>query len=146
VNTIKTFSKILLCISISTYGLPLFAYTVPESSKVELSDAAMASAVGGSMHAEILKAPSFGTDGEVQALVSVSNGNGCCNLVYALEAIDTSGNVVRTLASGSISGNQALVISGKGLADDIIYRARVDFSNANLPGLEAVDTVWPQFQ
>lgn len=144
-NVTKMFGKLLLCVSISMYGLPAFAnIESAEASKIELTDSAMESAVGGSMHAEILSNPAVGASGSVKALVAV--GTNCCNLVYALEAVDLHGNVQRTLASGGISGNQAIVIDAEGLASDIIYRVRVDFSNANIPGLEAVDTVWRDFQ
>jgi hypothetical protein len=142
---LKLLGKFILCISISMYGLPVYASTSATASKVELSDSAMSAAIGGSMHAEILSAPATGTSGTVKALVAVGN-SGCCTLVYALEAVDINGNVQRTLTSGTISGNKALVISGQGLGSDTIYRARVDFSNANIAGLEAVDTVWTQFQ
>lgn len=144
-NVIKMFSKLLLCLSISMYGLPAFANVSATSSKVELTDAAMESAVGGSMHAEILSNPATGTAGTVKALVAVGNSD-CCNLVYALEAVNLQGDVVRTLASGGIAGNQAIVVKGQGLATDAIYRVRVDFSNANIAGLEAVDTVWRDWQ
>lgn len=145
-KVLKMLSKILLCMSLAMYGLPAFSSTVDTTaSKVELSDAAMDAAVGGSMHAEILSNPANGTDGAVKALVAVGN-NACCTLDYALEAVDLNGNVVRTLSAGTINGNQALVVVGQGLASDAIYRVRVDFANANIPGLEAVDTVWSQFQ
>lgn len=142
---LKMLSKLLLCMSISMYGLPAFAGTTSTATKVELSDAVMESAVGGSMHAEILSTPAVGTTGVVKGLVAVGT-TPCCNLQYALEAVDLGGNLVRTLSSGSIGGGEALVVSGQGIPGDIIYRVRVDFANANIGGLEAVDTVWREFQ
>ena len=67
---LKMFSKLILCLSISIYGLPTFANVTSSPSKVELSDSAMDLAVGGSMHAQILSTPEPNSNGSVKALVA----------------------------------------------------------------------------
>lgn len=141
-KTVKRIIGVWVCLSISMYGLPAFAVADASASKTELSDAAMAAAVGGSMHAEMLST-GLGQSNMVTALVAV--GVNCCDgFVYVLEAIDTNGNVQRTLASGSISGGQAKVIGGTRLASDSVYRVKLTFSA--LPGVAALDTAFPGIQ
>ncbi len=142
---LKILSKILLCMSISMYGLPVFASGIPAASKVELSDTAMESAVGGSMHAELLRTPDPGTTGTVKAIVAADASINCCTLGYVLEAIDINGNTVRIISSGSIGTNEAAIVSGEGVPSDEAYRVRVGFGSL-VPGIEAVDTVWNQFK
>jgi len=146
---LKILSKILLCISLSVYGLPVFANALPEettvASKIELSDVVMESAMGGSMHAEILSTPDPLTTGTVKALVAADASFDCCTLGYVLEAIDVNGNTVRIISSGSIGTNKTAIVSGEGLQSDEAYRITVGFGSS-VPGIEAVDTVWNQFK
>lgn len=137
-KTVKRIIGVWVCLSISMYGLPAFAVADASASKTELSDAVMAAAVGGSMHAEMLDTGQ--RDGDtVTALVAV--GATCCTFNYELEAIDLNGNLLRTLASGTVNGGQAKVISGTRLASDPYYVVyRVKLTHLGVPGVAAVDT------
>ena len=117
----------ILCFTLSSYGVPVFAMVAQTSApdKAELSDAQMAATIGGSLHTEIL------TDGEaigspVRALVAV-NASCCAGFDYTLESIDSFGNVVRTMASGTLNANQARVISGTRQNGDYLYRVKMTF-------------------
>ena len=144
-KTVKRIIGVWVCLSISMYGLPAFAVADASASKIELSDAAMAAAVGGLMHAEILNTGQ--RDGDtVTALVAV--GAICCSgFDYTLEVVDWNGNILTTLASGSISGGEAKVISGirpNGMQFTFLHATfRVKLTFSALPGIAALDTFTP---
>ena len=142
-QTVKKIIGVWVCLSISMYGLPAFAVADATASKIELSDAAMAAAVGGSMHAEILSTGSYLDNNTVKAVVAVGNTAGI-GWNYTLEAINNNG--VRTLASGSLnSPNEAWLISGARQPNDYIYRVKLSWSGD--PERTMVqDLVWPQFE
>lgn len=140
-KTVKRIIGVWICLSISMYGLPAFAVADASASKIELSDAAMAAAVGGSMHAEILNTGQ--RDGDtVTALVAV--GATCCDFDYTLEVVAWNGTILTTLASGSIHGGQAKVISGirpNGTQFAFLQATfRVKLTLSGVPVIAALDT------
>ena len=148
---IKKIVTLFVCLNISLYGIPALAVVstseMESAAKSELSTAEMAAAVGGSFHSEILdtglEQPVNGSYGQVKTMVAI--GANCCGQFnYALESIDTSGNVLRTIASGTFSSaNQARIISGPRQAGDFIFRVRMTWAGAS--AIASQDIVWPQF-
>jgi len=140
----KIFMSVFLCLSISTYGLPTFASVNQASvvSKITLSEVDMEAAIGGSLHTEILSTGLYEGD-EIKALVAVG-ANGFGGFAYSLESVSSSGEVMRTLDSGTINSNETRLISGVRESGDYFFRVKLTFTA--VPVIASQDTSVPQFE
>ncbi len=129
-----------LCMSISS--LPAFAqHAVPLPKglqKVELTDTALAAAVGGSGSLDAVMTD-YKLGGTKAEAVVANRTNLYCD--YQLNLVDLNGVIVQTLASGTLAPNKAAVIKGTppaGGTNNRYIQARI-FSTG-LPGLESKDS------
>lgn len=99
--TLKRYFVLILCLCMSSYSIPVFAYTADkddEVTKVELSDEAMAGIEGaGNIDATMLDYKLGGTP--AQAIVVNRSGG---NATYLMEVIDTNNVVLEVLATGPL--------------------------------------------
>lgn len=103
--TIKRYFVFILCLCMSSYSLPVFAYALDNddevSDKVELSDEAMEKIQGaGNIDATMLDYKVGGT--QAQAIVVNRSG---MNAAYIMEVLDNNGNVLEVLQEGTLGPN-----------------------------------------
>ena len=136
-KTLRKYLSLLLCLCVSTYALPVFASTATVKDhyvKIELSDTAMAQAVGGNGNVDATM--SEYKNGVASAVIA---NRSSLQTNYTLSVIDTNGGVVETLASGVLDTDQAMVVSGTPTDQNGAW-VQVRVWNSGVPGLEAVDT------
>ena len=141
-KTLRKFLSLVLSLCIATYALPGLASTVSSEAdavKVELTDEAMNQAVGaGAVDATMADL----YPGQKVATAVIANRSILiCD--YSLNAVDWNGVVIRTLASGSLAPNTAVVVEGdiSGKPWSItgeFYQAKI--SNGGVPGFLSLDT------
>ena len=139
----KKFKKLfayVLCICISGYGLPVAAKTDPASNvvRVELTDDQLAAAVGGNGSVDATLADYTVAGSEAQAVIA---NRASVSASYVLNVVDSNGNVLENLVSGTINSGEALLIRGTPtVAENSKVQVRV--WNSGVPGLESKDTSW----
>ena len=110
-NAIKRYFVFILCLCMSSYSLPVFAYALDsegEVSKVELNDEAMGNIHGaGNIDATMLDYKVGGT--LAQAIVVNRSG---MTATYVLDVVDVSNNVLEVLAEGSLPPGQLQMVTG----------------------------------
>ncbi|MCW9032168.1 MAG: DUF1800 family protein [Gammaproteobacteria bacterium] len=109
--TIKRYFVFILCLCMSSYSLPVFAYALDnegEISKVELSDEAMGEIQGaGNIDATMLDYKVGGT--QAQAIIVNRSG---LNASYAMEVLDYNSNVLEILDEGMIGTGTLKMVTG----------------------------------
>ncbi len=114
---------VVLCLFLSTFGLPALASVEPAAAKSQLSDDALTQAVGGTYEARIMTRLNgkSNADANVQALFlnygGSNNSDGSisgagCNASYRFEVLGISGTVVQTLSTGQVNMGTTLLVNG----------------------------------
>jgi hypothetical protein len=138
-KTLRKFLSLVLSFSIAAYALPGFAYTytVPSETdtvKVELTDEAMNQAVGaGAVDATLADVR---TGDSVAKAVIANRSILFCD--YSLSVIDSNGNVIATLASGSLAPDTATVASGAIQSGQAFFQAKI--TSPGVPGFMSIDS------
>lgn len=118
-KTCKKCIAVILSLFVSTFGMPVLANVEPEAVKTQLSDEALAQAVGGNYEARILTRLNANSD-VVQAMF-INNGGSLfdgsisgsgCTGSYSFQVLNLSGTVVQTLATGNLGTGQSIVVGG----------------------------------
>lgn len=140
-NTLRKCMSAALCLSVSVYTMPGFAFSNTDVNddavKVELSDLEMSQVVGaGSVDATLADYKKGGATAEAvfvnRAVMSVN---------YQLVVTDTSGNVLEVLQSGTLNPATGVVVHGTPtVANALRIQARI--WNGGMPGLESKDSSW----
>ncbi len=128
--------SLLLCLCIATYTSPVFAFATVKGdfSKVELSDAALDQAVGGSGSVDATM--SDYSSGQASAVLANRSTLYC---TYALSTVDINGTILETFKTGSIAPGEALVVAGTPTdPTQKFIQARV--WSPGIPGIEAKDS------
>ncbi len=145
-NTWRKYLSYVLCLCISSYALPAFAYVdagEAQAIKVELTDEQMRQAVGaGQIDATMADL----RIGDTVASAVVANRSFTLQVNYTLDVINVNGGVIETLDSGVLAAGEAKIISGAptvpiGGGQGYWVQARV--WNSGMPGFEAIDTSAP---
>jgi len=134
-KTLRKYFSVLLCLCMATYTSPVFAFTVVKADfvKVELSDAQLDQAVGGSGSVDATLA-----DYSTGAASAVFANRSTLYCTYRLSTIDSNGNVLEIMKTGDLAPGQAIVVSGTPTSPDQKYvQARI--WNNGLPGIESKD-------
>jgi len=128
-----------LCMSVST--LPAFAQSamqIPKFLKVELTDGALATAVGGSGSVDAVMIDYQMGGATAEAVVANRSTLYC---TYELNLVDANGLIVQTLVTGTLAPNTAAVLRGKppvAGTNNRYIQARI--YSPGLPGLESKDS------
>lgn len=136
-KTLRKFLSLVLSLCIATYALPGFAYTVSSEAdavKVELTDEAMNQAVGAGAVDATLVDIRFG-DPVAKAVIANRSILFCD---YSLSVVDSNGNVITTLTSGSLAPDTAIVASGAIQYGQSFFQAKI--TNSGVPGLVSLDS------
>ena len=142
-KVLRKFLHLVLCISLSTYTLPVFAASSLQSEeifKTELSDKEMQLAVGGSgsVDATMSEYIKFDPTKPPVAEAVVTNRSNI-SVPYILEVMDMQGVSLEELASGTLQPGETKVISGTAtVADKSSVRVKIGHTY----GPSAVDTAW----
>lgn len=141
-KVLRKFMCLVLCLSLSTYTLPVFAavtVTGEEAFKAELTDMEMQLLIGaGNVDATMSEYVKFDPTVPPIAEAVISNRS-IISVPYVLEVMDINGVTLEELASGTLVSGETKVISGTAtVANKHSVRIRV----GGPFGLEAIDTAW----
>lgn len=142
-NTLNRCISLILCPCVSLTSLPVYAssHVINQSiERAELSDEEMSCLVGGNGSVDAVLAD-YKLGGTTARAVFSNRFSMQCN--YELNLVDTNGNIVETLASGTIEPNTSIVVTGSppvGGTENQRIQARI--YHAGLPGMEAIDSSW----
>lgn len=106
--------SIVLSVCLSVTALPGFS-AVPDTEAAaltRLSDAELNEVVGAGQLDATIADHRVSATGHVSVVAVLANRSGISS-PYFLEALDTGGNVLAVLASGTVFQNQALVVNGQ---------------------------------
>lgn len=139
-NTLRKALSAALCLSVSAYTAPGFAFVnadVNDAFKIELTDAEMSGAIGaGSVDATLAD---YDHSGNTAEAVFVNRATMSVN--YQLVVTDTNGNVLEVLQSGSLNPATGIVVHGTPtVANALRIQARI--WHGGMPGLESKDSSW----
>ena len=143
-KAIRKFLCLVLCLSLSTYTLPVLAAGSMQSEevvKIELTDIEMQKAIGGSGNVDAVMSEyvKFEPGKPPIAQATVTNRSNI-SVPYILEVMDINGVALEELASGTLVPGESKVISGTAtVAIKSSVRVKV---GGNIAGLMAVDTAW----
>ena len=142
-KVLHKFLSLVLCLSLTTYTLPVFAVESLQSEeifKVELSDQEMQVAVGGSgsVDAVMSEYVKFDPNKSPVAEAVVTNRSNI-SVPYTLEVMALNGAPLEELASGSLAPGETKVISG---IATVINKSSVRVKVGQAYGPKAVDTAW----
>lgn len=136
----KKFIALILCVCMSGYALPVFAMqTVTDADmevqKITLSDTEMSELVGaGSVDATV---SDYANGDTIAEAVLVNRSAVICN--YTLTGVTTSGELVETIAEGTIGSNTAMVATGP-ITDASSYAIQARIWSVGVPGMESKDS------
>jgi hypothetical protein len=105
--------SLVLCICVAGYTMPVFAIQAVgddagEVSVVKLSDAEMASIVGGGTVDAKLADYAYGEPNATAVFANRST----LSSTYSLVETDSNGNVLSTIATGPLASDSAIVVTG----------------------------------
>lgn len=138
--TIKRYFVFLLCLCMSSYSLPAFAYISntddKKSEKVELTDQAMEEIQGaGSLDATMVD---YKVGGQIASAILVNRHS---NATYSLEVVDKYGQVLEVLDSGMTVYGETKIVSGKPTGLGTTNRKiRIRLESTSFAGFKAIDT------
>lgn len=142
-NTLRKCMSLILCPCVSAYAFPVVANTTVDHSeyvKISLTDEEMMRAVGANGSVDVEMADyKFG--GATASAVITNRFSLVCN--YELNLTNTNGQIIQTLASGTIAPGTTMVVTGtppRGGTENRYIQARI--YHPGLPGLTAVDSSW----
>lgn len=143
-KVLRKFLCLVLCLSLSTYTIPVLAAGSVQSEevvKIELSDGEMQKVVGGSGSVDAVMSEYIKYDPNQRpiAQATVTNRSNI-SVPYVLEVMDYQGVTLEELASGTLVPGESKVISGVATGANISsVRVKV---GGNIAGLTAIDTAW----
>ena len=139
----KRFLAVFLSVCMSCYTLPVIAAQSNAASCseaaiiVSISDQQMIELVGGSGGVDV-KVSDYPTNGDDASAVIV-NRSSALTLPYSLVGTTISRGVTEVIASGSLSPNTAIIVSGP-VTSPSTYVLQAKIGGNGIPALEALDS------
>ena len=142
-KTLRKFLYLVLCASLTTYTMPVFAVTsmsAEQAYKTELSDQEMQTLVGGSGSVDATMSEYVKYDPNLPPVAqAVVSNRSNISMPYVLEVMDMQGVTLEELASGTLAPGESKVIQGTAtVADKGSVRVKVGHNY----GPSAIDTAW----
>lgn len=110
-KTLRKYLSVFLCLCMSAYAVPSFAFTTSSESdfyKAQLSDVDLDKAIGGG-HVDATLADYTVAGSEVTAVFA---NRSIIGLQYTLSVVNSNGVIQETLASGNMEPSTAILVSG----------------------------------
>jgi len=147
-KTLRKYLSLFLCLCISAFNLPAYAYTAAVDEdvnyvKVELTDEAMSETVGaGNVDATMVDYSSIDRMNGVAAQAVLANRS-ILHCGYTLNLIDINGGFIETMTTGSLPPGTAALVSGTPTAGTNFSGIQVHIWNSGVPGLSSTDATIP---
>ena len=141
-KALRKFLYLFLCVSLTTYTLPVFAVTSlqEEAFKMELSDKEMQTLIGGSGSVDATMSEYVKYDPNLPPVAqAVVTNRSNISMPYALEVMDMQGVTLEGLASGTLAPGETKVIQGTAtVANKSSVRVKIGHDY----GPSAIDTAY----
>lgn len=142
-KAIRKFLYLVLCVSLTTYTLPVFAVNSlqgEEVYKTELSDKEMLTLVGGSGSVDATMSEYIKYDPNLPPVAeAVVTNRSNISMPYVLEVMDMQGVTLEELATGTLAPGETKVISG---GATVANKSSVRVKIGHTYGPSAVDTAY----